>query len=123
VKRIVHYELETDDQPTVKRVGESLNMLQFVFTQHPDLVPVGKKLARKTDKAAQAHPHKLVMNGAPFTEHDFQNWLGWAREVMMRGMDAIPLQPEAYRRGHWLALKRFSEEVDEVEHLFHQARR
>jgi hypothetical protein len=119
MKRIIHYQLERDDSQIVNRIGETLNMINFVFTHRPELKPMPKQLAK--DK--QSHPHKLVMNGAPFTYWDFEDWLDWSWEVIRQGQEVIPLQPEPFREGHAMALKRFEEEREELESLFQRARK
>lgn len=119
MKAQIYYTLDTDDQFFVKQFGDCLNMINFVFTHHPELKPVTKEERKKTK--VSAHPHKKIIGGGgnPFTAEELRSWSNWVDEVIAKGRESIMLQHPAYRDGHAIALDRFRETADDFLHLCH----
>jgi hypothetical protein len=105
-----YYTLDEHDQSIAKRLGESLNMIRFVFTHNPELRIVTKEERKKTHAD---NPHGRIFNGNPFTLEQLQTWSDWVDNVVAKGREAIALQHPAYRKGHAMALDRFREEANE----------
>jgi hypothetical protein len=105
-----YYTLDTDDQIFAKRLGESLNMIRFVFTHHPELRIIKKDERKKTDGD---NPHGRIFNGNPFTAEQLHAWSVWVDKVVASGRESIALQHPAYRTGHAMALDRFRAEADD----------
>ena len=103
MKSQVSYIIEPDDQNIVRRINEDLNMVIFVFSRHPELMPV----------KGESHPHRLVMDGNPFTMPQFNAWTLWVDRVITAGYECFRQQPEAYQEGHRMALRRLREDTNE----------
>ena len=128
MKAEMTYTLETNDGDLRKRLGECLNMLQYVFTHHPELRPVAGDERRKLK--ATAHPHKVIFNNAQFTSEQVQEWSDWVDKVIEKGREVLEKgskdaqgrthkQHPAYIESHKMALDRFREEADAFLELFH----
>ena len=114
----VYYCLEADERDYIKRISECLNMVQFVFTHHPELRRQRKEDRKKTHEPA--HPHTVIFNNAQFTIEQLHAWSKWIDDIIVKGRESIPLQHPAYREGHEMALARLRETADEFLHLFHE---
>lgn len=124
MKAETYYQLEPDDRDYAKRLGESLNMINFVFTHHPELqrTPRIRTESGKTKKSKDHfNPHSKIFGG-PFTAEDLLVWSEWVNKVIAAGYESIPLQHPAYRQSHQMALERFRQEADEFLHLFEETR-
>lgn len=106
----IYYALDSDDQVFAKRLGESLNMIRFVFTHNPELRIITKDERKKTDGD---NPHGRIFNGNPFTAEQLKAWSDWVDKVVAKGRESIALQHPAYRSGHSIALDRFREVADD----------
>lgn len=118
MKANTYYTLETNEQIYIKRLGECLNTLSFVFTHHPELKLIKKEERKKT---GLDNPHGRIFNGNPFTEADVRAWATWVDALIIQGTESIALQPPAYREGHRMALDRFRETADEFLILFRKS--
>lgn len=112
----IFYTLDTDEAEIIKRITETLNLLQFVFTHFPELRAITKDERKKTH--APASPHKVIMNRQPFTAEQFDAWSAWIDQIIARGHEALVKQHPAYRDGHKMALARLRLEADDFIEVF-----
>jgi len=123
MKAEMHYQLENDDQPFAKQLGECLNTISFVFTHHPELQLIRRQKTStgktRTRKEGEENPHSRLFNGGSFTADQVKAWSDWVDKVIAAGRESITKQHPAYRESHTMALDRFRETADDFLSLFY----
>lgn len=119
MKRETTYQLEKEDEQFDRQLGDTLNMIRFVFEHCPELAihPKGFKRPDGT-KVEEAHPYNIIFKGDRFTTETVAAWTAWTDKVLTLGRRAVEKQPEAFREGHRMALDRFEENVEWFANFF-----